>query len=303
MSFHIKYRPKTFEQILGNRTTILALENMLKDKESCPHSFLFHGPTGTGKTTLARIVARELGCEDMNIIEIDTAQFRGIDTIRDLRKNAKYAPLGGGDRVYIMDEVHKITGEAQNAFLKILEDTPKHIYFILCTTDPNSLLPTVRNRCSQFQTSPLNDKQMFDLLTSVTEAEGDSITQEIIEQITLDSQGSPRHALQILKQVLNVPEKRRLKIASEAAIEQTESITLCRALIKNEGWGHIKNILKGLKTQEAESVRRVVLGYASSVLLNSLNDRAAVILECFEEPFYNIGFPGLVLACYRATHL
>ena len=299
MSFHIKYRPQTFEAILGNRTLILALENMLKDKENCPHAFLFHGPTGTGKTTLARIVASELGCEETNVIEIDTAQFRGIDTIRDLRKNAKFAPLGGGDRVYIIDEVQKMTGDAQNAFLKILEDTPKHIYFILCTTDPQSLLPTVKNRCSQFQTSPLNDKQMTDLLMRVAKEEGESISQDIVDQITLDSQGLPRHALQILEQVLNVPEGRRLKMSQEAAIEQTESIALCRELMKGSSWDKVKTILKGLKTQDAESVRRVVLGYASSVLLNGGNSQAGLILECFEEPFYNIGFPGLVLASYR----
>ena len=300
MSFHIKYRPKTFDEILGNRTTVLALENMLKDKENCPHSFLFHGFTGSGKTTLARIVAKELGCDSTNIIEIDTAQFRGIDTIRDLRKNAQFTPLGGGIRVYIMDEIQKMTGDAQNAFLKILEDTPKHIYFILCTTEPNNLLPTIRGRCSQFQTSPLTDKQMEDLLLKIAKAENSEISSEIISQITLDSLGLPRNALQILEQVLNVPENRRLKIAQKAAVEQSESIELCRELIKGGNWAKVSKILKGLKSQDAEGVRRVVLGYASSILLNGDNERAGNVLECFEEPFYNIGFPGLVLASYRA---
>lgn len=299
MSFHIKYRPTNFEEVQGNRTMILALENMIKDSENCPHAFLFHGETGTGKTTLARIVAKELGCTGSDIVEIDTAQFRGIDTIRDLRKSAKYTPLGGGNRVFIIDEIHKMTGDAQNAFLKLLEDAPKHIYFILCTTDPNSLLKTIRGRCSQFQTSPLTDKQLSNLLLRITEEEGKEISQEILEQIILDSQGLPRNALQILEQVLNVPENRRLKVAQKAAIEQTESIELCRLLIKGSSWDKVKTILKGLKTQDAESVRRVVLGYASSVLLNGDNSQAGLILECFEEPFYNIGFPGLVLATYR----
>jgi DNA polymerase III gamma/tau subunit len=283
----------------GNRDILVTLKGMFKNIETMPHSFLFHGGTGTGKTTLARIIAAELGCADNNIIEIDTAQFRGIDTVRDLRKNCQFTPLGGGVRVYIIDEVHKMTGDAQNAFLKILEDTPSHIYFILCTTDPQSLLPTIKGRCSQFQTSVLSDEDMEDLLLKVTKLEGDEIDGEILTQIIQDSQGHPRNALQILGQVLATPKKRRLKIAQQAAIEQSESIALCRALIKGESWSKVNTILKGLKGQDAEGIRRVVIGYASSVLLSSDNERAGLILECFAEPTYNMGFPQIVFNAYQ----
>ena len=298
MGLYLKYRPNALTEIEGNREIVLTLRGMFK-KNEIPHSMLFHGPTGCGKTTLARIVAKELGCTENNLIEIDTAQFRGIDTVRDLRKNIQYTPLGGGIRVYIIDEVHKMTGDAQNAFLKILEDTPLHIYFILCTTDPQSLLPTIKGRCSQFQVQLLSDDDMKSLLTKIAELENDSIEDEIIEQITQDSQGHPRNALQILEQVLSTPKKRRLTIAQQAAIEQSESIALCRALIKGEPWSKVKVILQGLKGQEAESVRRVVLGYASSVLLSSDNERAGLILECFQEPTYNMGFPQIVFNSYQ----
>ena len=305
MSLYQKYRPSSLDGILGNGDVVVSLKGMLKDRETCPHSFLFHGPTGCGKTTLARIVANELGCSENNIIEIDTAQFRGIDTVRDLRKNAQYTPLGGGIRVYIIDEVHKMTGDAQNAFLKILEDTPKHVFFILCTTDPQSLLPTVKGRCSDFQVSVLSETTMSKLLTQIAKAEGDKITDEIIEQITQDSQGHPRNAIQILEKVLNTPAKRRLKIARQAAIEQSESIALCRALLGNKGWSSVNTILRGLKGQDAEGIRRVVLGYASAVLLKGgrpeVIEKAGWILECFQEPFYNIGFPGLVLCSYQVV--
>lgn len=306
MSLYQKHRPDTLAGVYGNSDVVMSLKGMLKNKETCPHSFLLHGPTGCGKTTIARILATELGCEENNLIEIDTAQFRGIDTVRDVRKNAQFTPLGGGVRVYIIDEVHKMTGDAQNAFLKILEDTPSHIFFILCTTDPQSLLPTIKGRCSQFQVKTLSEEDMETLLIKVAKEEGEPDFGykygEVLTQIIQDSQGHPRNALQILEQVLSTPGKKRLAIAKQAAIEQSESIALCRALIGNKNWSTIKTILNGLKGQDAEGIRRVVLGYATSILLKSENNKAGQILECFEEPMYNIGFPGIVLACYRVVN-
>lgn len=298
MSLYLKYRPSALNEIVGNNEIVSALKGMFKKKD-VPHAILFHGPTGCGKTTLARIIAKELGCTENNIVEIDTAQFRGIDTARELRKNIQFTPLGGGIRVYILDEIHKATGDSQNALLKILEDTPPYIYFILCTTDPQSLLPTIKGRCSQFQTQLLSDLDMNQLLIHVAFQENEEVNQEILEQIVQDSQGHPRNALQILEQVLSTPPKRRMAIAQQAAVEQSESIALCRALIKRESWGKVKEILQGLKQQDPEGIRRVVLGYATSVLLNKDDQVAGLILESFEEPTYNIGFPGIVLNSYR----
>lgn len=299
MSLHLKFRPNNLSEVFGNKEVVTTLKGMLKRKDKMPHSFLFHGPTGCGKTTFARIIATELNCSESNIIEIDTAQFRGIDTVREIRKTSQYIPLGGGVRIYIIDEVHKMTGDAQNAFLKILEDTPKDVFFILCTTDPQSLLPTIKGRCSQFQVQQLKDEEMDGLLTKVLEVEEDEIEKEVMEQIILDSQGHPRNALQILEQVLNTPKKKRLMVAQQAAIEQTESIALCRALMnRTGGWNKVRPILQGLKGQDAESIRRVIIGYASSVLLNGDNQMAGTILEIFDEPLFNSGFPGLVLRCY-----
>jgi DNA polymerase-3 subunit gamma/tau len=301
MSLYLKHRPVSLSEFYGNKALVMTLKSMIAKKE-IPHAFLFHGPTGCGKTSLARIVAAELECAENNIIEIDTAQFRGIDTVRELRKNAQFTPLGGGVRVYIVDEVHKMTGDAQNAFLKILEDTPPHIYFILCTTDPQSLLPTIKGRCSQFQVQPLSENEMTDLLTTIAQKEGEKLQDEVLQQIVQDSQCHPRNALQILQQVLAAPSKKRLAIAKQAAVEQSESIALCRALISRKGWKTVSEILRGLKGQDPEGIRRVVLGYASSVLLNKEDAMAGAILECFEEPTYNIGFPGIVLAAFRTVN-
>mgnify|MGYP000844170103 FL=1 len=301
LTLALKYRPKTLDEVVGNRQVVEVLRKQLSDESSQPlsHSILLHGSTGCGKTTLARIIARELGVQDDDLKEIDSADFRGIDTIREIRKQCQYKPLNSPYRVWILDEVHQLTKDAQSALLKTLEDTPKHVYFILCTTDPQKLLPTIRGRCSQFQVQPLTDKEMKRLLLRVVKAEGESLDKGVYEQIIQDSMGHPRNALQILAQVLAVDPDKRLGVAKRAAETQSQTIELCRALVNRASWKNICEILKGLKDEDAEQIRRAVLGYCQSILLSGKQDnQAAVIMEAFMEPFYNSGFPALVLACY-----
>lgn len=296
MTLYLKYRPKELEQIVGNEETVAAVREMVK--KNCPHAILFHGPTGCGKTTLARIIAEKLGCKGNDLTEVDSADFRGIDTIRGIRKQSQFAPLSSPCRVWIIDECHRLTGDAQSALLKILEDTPKHVYFILCTTEPQKLLPTIRGRCSQFQMQTLSEQQIFKLLRSVVKAEGERLQRKVYWQIAQDSLGHPRNALQILDQVLRVPAEQRLEAAKKSAEEQSKSIELCRALLQARGWKEVAMILKGLQNQDAEGIRRHVLAYCNSVLLNESNDRAAAVLEVFQEPTYNTGMSGITYACY-----
>jgi len=299
-ALHLKYRPQTFEEVTGNQDTVQILRSQARGEcqQSLSKSILLHGPTGCGKTTLGRIIAAELGVSGADLKEIDSADFRGIDTIRDIRKQSSYKPLGGPYRVWILDEVHRATGDAQSALLKALEDTPPHVYYILCTTDPQKLLPTIRGRCSQFQVNTLSEKEMKKLLRKVVKAEEESLDKEVYEQITQDSMGHPRNALQVLAQVLAVDEDKRLQIAKRTAERQSQTIELCRSLIGGEPWKKVANILKGLKEEEPEQIRRAVLGYCQSVLLGEENNQAAAVMEEFVNPFYNSGFPGLVLACY-----
>ena len=298
MSLYNKYRPTNLTQIRGNSEVVATLEGMLEDKESFPHSFLLHGPTGCGKTTVARIIANELGCHPNDYMEIDSADYRGIDTIRELRRNSAFLPSSGKVRVWVSDEAHQNSGDAQSALLKLLEDPPPHAYFILCTTEPGKLLPAIRGRCINLEMSLLTDKQMNVLLKQITRAEGNSLDNEIYEQIIQDSLGHPRDAIQILEKVLSVDPDQRLKVAQQTAERHSQVIELCRILINGGSWNKCKEILKGLKGQNAESVRRAVLGYAQSVLLNGANDQAAAVIETFWEPTYDIGFPGVVYACY-----
>jgi DNA polymerase III gamma/tau subunit len=163
------------------------------------------------------------------------------------------------------------------------------------------MLETIKGRCSVFQMKPLEQEEMIDLLVKIVTREEQEVDIKILEIIARDSLGRPRNAINILEQVLQAPEEKRLKVAERVAEEQAQGIELCRALIKRAPWGVIAKILVGLKDQEAESIRRMVLGYMQSVLLKTDNSQAAFVLEEFIEPFYDSGFPQLVHACYIVT--
>lgn len=298
MSLYKKYRPKDLDQIKGNKSTVKELKKMLQDKEKCPHTFLLYGPTGCGKTTIARIIATILGCKERDFNELNTADLRGIDTSREIINRSQFAPMQGEVIVWLIDECHKLTNDAQNALLKLLEDTPKHVYIILCTTDPQKLLSTIKGRCIQLQVSPLNDSEMYQLLRRIVRDEGEELDRQIYDQIFDTSQGLPRNAIQILEQVLSVSKEERLTIAKRNIDNQTQMIELCRLLLKGSTWDQVKVIVEGLKDQEPESIRRAVLGYCQAVLLKKEDNRAAMIIEEFWEPTYDIGFVGITYACY-----
>lgn len=298
MNLRTKYRPNSWKTVLGNDEIISTIPKLLSG-ETPSHTFLLHGPTGCGKTTIARIIANEVNAKGNDIKELNAADNRGIDTAREINRNSEYQPMHGDSIVWIIDEAHKLTSDAQNALLKILEEPPSHVYFILCTTEPNKLLNTVRGRCSQFQVKPLSDLEMKRLLIRVTKKEGKKISKTVSKQIINDSLGLPRNALEVLEQVIAVPLEKQAEIAKRKVEEVNQSIELCRILIKNTGWVAVRKILNGLKNQEPEAIRRHVLGYCQAVVLNGDNPRAGLVMEEFIEPFYDTGFPELVLACYK----
>lgn len=297
MSLYNKYRPQKFEDIVGNETVVEYLQEALKKKDT-PQVYLFHGPTGCGKTTLARILAKELGCEPVNMKEINTADFRGIDSAREIIRNSRFTGMGGGRRVWLIDEVHKMTNDAQNALLKLLEEPPPHSFFILATTEPHKLLNTIKGRTLQLEVKPLTEIQMSKLLKSVTTEEGSKVKKTVYEQIIQDALGHPRNALQILEKVLQVSPEKQMEIAEESARRENASIDLCRALIDKSPWKKVRGILEGLKDEDPEGIRRHVLGYSQAVLMRGENDRAAHVIEEFWEPLFNVGFAGLVYYCY-----
>ena len=301
MSLAVKYRPTSLKEMIGNKATVKALDTVLsRKKEDIPHAFLFTGLSGGGKTTLARIVADRLGCLGTDFTEINSADFNGIDTIRELRMKSQFAPsMGSESRVWLLDEAHALSGKALEAMLKLLEEAPSHVYFILATTEPEKFKPTVRNRLATFNVSPLTDDEMETLIKKVCKAEKKEIKEEVIDQIIESSNGSARACLSILDTVIDLDPKEQLKQAERKEEENKAIIELCRALMaKKPSWKAITTILRGLK-EEPESIRYAVLGYANACLLKSDNPKAYQIIYAFRDNFYDSKKAGVTSACYE----
>lgn len=300
MPYNIDYRPQTFEEIIGNKETVESLQSLLKQKNH-PHAFLFSGKTGCGKTTFARIIANELKCSIHDLHEINSSNNRGIDTARELITQMNYKPLQSSVKVYILDEVHMTTKDFQNAMLKAVEDVPNHVYFLLCTTNPEKIIATLRNRCTQFQVNALNKKQIFRLLSNIAK---DS-KKEILIKIAEESEGIPRQALIMLQQVIDIEdEEKAIKVIQSIKVEEKQVIDLCRAMNEMKPWESIAGIIKAIEA-EPESIRRAVLGYFTNVALSAKNKqsalRAAMIIENFADNYYDSGKAGLILSAFRSV--
>jgi DNA polymerase-3 subunit gamma/tau len=303
MNLYRKYRPQTLDDLIGNEGEIESIRKTLENPDR-PHTYLISGPSGCGKTTIARIFAKELKADNCSIHEINTANNRGIDTAREIEDSIQYAPVGGGVKIFIIDECHNITGVAQDALLKPLEDTPDHVYFFLCTTDPKKLKKAIHTRCTQIKVESVDSEILYKYLRKIAKKEGKDLDKKFIEMIAENCEGSPRRALVALEQVMDMTDEDQIQsVIKFGGIEDQETIALCRALLKEKSWKPVATILKGLKGVEPESARYAVLGYMNAVLLNSGSDKAARCIEEFREPFYNSGSAGLSLACYNTLFL
>jgi len=303
MELYKKHRPMTFKRIVGNTTVTEQLVSMTRQSQF-PHASLFSGPSGCGKTTLARIMRNKLDCGDPDFAEVNCADFRGIDMVRDIRSRMNLAPMSGECRVWLIDEAHQLSTQAQNAFLKILEDTPRHVYFMLATTDPQKLLPTIRTRCTEFKVRPLGVLEATDLLRLICEREEINITDDVMDCLMKHGEGSPRRLLVLLDGVrhLGNEEDQLQSIANSDA--KREAIELARLLIRpNTVWKEVAAIL-GKVTEDPESLRWMVLGYANSVLLKGGQQagRAYLIIEAFRENFYDTKKTGLTAACWEVIN-
>lgn len=223
LAFALKWRPKNFEEIIGQNHVVLTLKNAIQ-KDRVPAAYLFSGPRGVGKTSAARILAKALNCQQgpttnpcqkcpscleiaqgrsLDVIEIDGASNRGIEEIRVLRENVKFAPVSGKYKVYIIDEVHQITTDGFNALLKTLEEPPAFAKFIFATTHPQKVIPTILSRCQRFDFRRITMLEIAEQLKRIVATEKMEIGEEVLFAIAKSSDGSLRDAESVLDQLFS----------------------------------------------------------------------------------------------------
>lgn len=215
------YRPRTFAEVAGQQPIVKTLENALKTNKIA-HAYLFCGPRGTGKTTMARLLAKALNCSEgmghqcnhcsncleidegihPDVIEIDAASNNGIDQVRDLIEKVNYLPIKGKYKVYIIDEVHNMSDNAFNALLKTLEEPPSHVIFVLATTEPHNILPTIVSRCQRYDFTKVAEEDIYAKLCEILEKENVTYEKEAVKAITTLADGGLRDALSMLDQIL-----------------------------------------------------------------------------------------------------
>ncbi len=259
------YRPQTFEEVVGQQHIVITLQNAIKTNK-LSHAYLFSGPRGTGKTTVAKILGKAINCtsnqhkpcetcascQSINkgnhpdIIEIDAASNNGVDEIRELIDKVKYAPLELKIKVYIIDEVHMLTTGAFNALLKTLEEPPSHVMFILATTEPHKVIPTIISRCQRFDFTKVSTYEIQDRLEAILKKENIQVEPGVTKLVAHLADGGLRDALSILEQVIAYSGK----VISSEDVYKVYGLTTTQEkinLLKTISQRQVKNILDFLK--------------------------------------------------------
>lgn len=282
-----KYRPYDLDQVFGQDDACNALEAALERGSS--RSFLLSGPSGTGKTTLARIVARLMNCNDRDVQELDAATYTGVDDVRAIQSAMQFMPMMGERRAVILDEAHRLSKQAWDACLKSIEEPPEHLVWFVCTTELRKVPVTIKRRCLHVELRPVPVELLVQLLNDIAAMEGLELADGIIDVCARQANGSPGIALaNLLKCQAAQSEREAKKLCSEAVDSEPVS-KLCQLMLKGGSYTAAVEIIKQMQGEENESQRIAIVAYMTAVALNTKAPKQALgvltILDAFNTEY------------------
>lgn len=286
---HVYYRPLDWDEMAGQKHMLKPLRDMVE--KGLSQCYLFSGPTGTGKTTLARIVANKCGVQEADVVEFDASTNTGIEDIRRLQDQTLYRPFSGGNRAFIIDEAHGLTRQAWNALLKVTEEPPDYIYFFLCTTDVGKVPANVQTRFSRFDLQSVNVKDLIVTLQWVAKQEHMQVQPDILALAAQEANGSARQALQNLAKVQGCADMQEAAAAlASARLTEEPNVGAFLQFVNRPGtWVKGMSLIDKLEGVNPEGVRIQCMHYLAKVAKGAKTDRAAIDtlrkMEAFATPY------------------
>lgn len=286
---HVKYRPRKLSEVVGQKAVVKSLTAALL-ASARPHCFLFTGPAGTGKTTLARIVSSHFECDPSNLIEENAANKTSVDDMRALLAPLKYQGFGASpNKAIILDECHRLSKNAWDALLKDTEEPPPHVFFFFCTSEPEKVPATMMRRCLAYNLSPVRFDDLMDLVEDVAERENYDTPERILSMVAQAANGSPGQMLQYLAAVHACDDEDEAAKLLAQPLDNKEVIDLCRLMVRGDlDWPKLTVVLKDLSDTPAESIRIVAVNYLNACIMGARSakdrDRLLDMLQCFLKP-------------------
>jgi DNA polymerase III gamma/tau subunit len=302
---HRKYRPTTLKQVVGQDEAVRQLVGY--DKSGWPHAIMFTGHTGCGKSTLANIVRGRLGCADEDFVRVDCATVEEpLKAVREITQTVPLGPMAGKSRVWLLEEVQALSRApfAQQGLLVCLENTPRHAYFMLCTTDPGKVLPALRNRCAQVALRQVDKPSLSQAVAVALAGEKRTLSPLVLEALLEQAGGCVREALQLLGRVLNVTtEKDQLAALKQGDELKADAFELVRLLLwdKTVTWKKLLACLERVDTTNVEGFRHLVLTCARKELRkpDGNHARAHAVATAFRFPMWDAPEVGIECACWE----